>query len=54
MFVQLQAEEKRVTRSIQHIHQKVRQAVESVGFTTPKHISSDLVENLKKKEAEVQ
>ena len=51
---ELQEEEERVTRIIQLVHQKVQKAIESVGLTTLGHNSSELVENLNKKEAEIQ
>ena len=48
---ELLVEEERVTGIIQHVHQKVQQAVESTRLTTSEHINSNLVENsIKKKE----
>ena len=38
---------------IQPIHQKLQQALESMGLTTSRHIGFELVENLKKMEAEL-
>ena len=51
--IELQAEVEKITGIIQLVHQKVQQVVELEIITTLKNISSELVENLKKTEAEV-
>ena len=48
---ELQPKEEKATGIIQPVHEKVRQEVQSAGLTTSEHISSELVENLKKTEA---
>ena len=50
---ELQAEAKRVTRIIQHVHQKLQEAIESIEKVILGHISSDLIQELKKREEEV-
>ena len=52
--VELKTEVEKVTCIIQPVDEKVRQEVQSAGLTTSEHISSELVENLKKMEADVQ
>ena len=49
----MQAEVEEIIGIIQHVHQKVRQMIESTRLTNLKHISSKLVEILKKMEAKV-
>ena len=49
----MQVEVKKVTGIIQPIHQKAREVAASVERVMPKHVSSDLVENMQKIEEEV-
>ena len=52
--VELKEEVEIVTSLFPHVYDKERQELGLAGLTTSEHISSKLVGNLKKKEAEVQ